>query len=550
MLSGSRFINVLLIVLCCAASRAEDFDLLLTGGRIVDGSGNPWYRADIGIRGGRIAEIGHLIGRSAHRAINLHDQVVSPGFIDMMGASSVPLLEDRASAESKLRQGITTLLAGEGSSVAPQNEHTVGRRRSDQALRWRTFAEYFRLLEQQGIPMNAIHNVGAAQVRLAVIGDEDVAPTPEQMSTMKNLVAEAMRDGAVGLSTALIYPPGTYARTEELVEMAKVVGRYGGVYVSHMRNESFAVLDAIRETIHIGEAAGIPSHVFHLKAAGEENWPLMKDAIALIQSARDRGLDVTADIYPYIRNGIGLGSFIHPRHYAKGAAPFLATLSSRDIRLALRREIETTWDWENWYRHVGRNWDNVLVASVGGSLDRPYEGRSIAEIAKMRKQPEWDAFFDLVQAGEVNVNPKSMDEEQKRLALRTEWVSVCTDAEPTDIKVATNAHPRAFGSFVRVLAKYVREEKVISLERAVRQMSSLPANFLQLYDRGRIAPGMAADLLVFDPAAVQDTATFVKPLAFPTGMPYVIVNGKVEIDEDRFTGENGGMVLRHAARPL
>jgi N-acyl-D-aspartate/D-glutamate deacylase len=540
-----RWLSVFFLWCCCV--HGQDFDLILAGGRIVDGAGNPWYRADIGIRGGRIAEIGKLSARTARRTIKVDGQVVSPGFIDMMGASSVPLLHDRASAESKLRQGITTLLAGEGGSVAPQNERTAGRGASRETLRWRTFAEYFRLLEQKGIPMNVIHNVGAAQVRQAVIGDKDEAPTAEQMASMNELVAEAMHDGAVGLSTALIYPPGTYARTEELVEMAKVVGRYGGVYMSHMRNESNQVLDAIRETIHIGEAAGIPSHVFHLKAAGEENWPLMKDAIALIQSARDRGLDVTADIYPYIRNGIGLGSFIHPRHYARGAAPFLDTLSSPQVRAALRQEIETTSNWENWYRHVGRNWDNVLVASVDGAVDRRYEGKSIAEIAKMRRQPEWDTFFDLVKTGEINVNPKSMDEEQKRLALRTEWVSICTDSPPVDLKTTTNAHPRAFGSFVRVLAKYVREENVISLERAVRQMSALPANFLQLYDRGRIAPGMAADLLVFDPVRVQDTATFVKPLSFPTGMPYVIVNGKVEIDADRFTDENGGMVLRHAA---
>jgi N-acyl-D-aspartate/D-glutamate deacylase len=526
--------------------RAQDFDLLITGGRIVDGGGNPWYRADLGIRNGRIAEIGKLSGRTARRAIDAHDQVVSPGFIDMMGASSVPLLEDRASAESKLRQGITTLLAGEGSSVAPQNEKTAGHG-SRSSLRWRTFAEYFRLLESKGIPMNAVHNIGAAQVRLAVIGDRDESPTPAQTSEMKELVGQAMRDGAVGLSTALIYPPGTYAKTGELVEMAKVVGQYGGVYMSHMRNESNRVLDAIRETIHIGEAAGIPSHVFHLKAAGEQNWPLMKEAIQLIQSARDRGLDVTADIYPYLRNGIGLGSFIHPRYYAKGAAAFLPTLDRPEVRAALRREIETTTDWENWYLHVGKNWDNVLVASVGEPENRRYEGKSIAEIARMRNAGEWDTFFDLVKGGEVNVNPKSMDEEQKRLALRAEWVSVCTDSEPLDIRTATNAHPRAFGSFVRVLAKYVREEKVISLEQAVRQMSALPANFLQLYDRGRIAPGMAADLLIFDPDHVQDTATFVKPLSFPTGMPYVIVNGRVAIDNGRFSDENGGEILRHRA---
>ncbi len=532
-----------LLFLAAACLSAQDFDLVLAGGRIVDGSGNPWYRADIGIRSGRIAEIGRLSGRSARRTIKVNDHVVSPGFIDMMGASSVPLLDDRASAESKLRQGITTLLAGEGTSAAPQNERTS--RTGD--LRWRTFGEYFRLLEQKGLAMNAIHNVGAAQVRLAVIGDRDVAPTAEQMTEMRKLVEDAMRDGAIGLSTALIYPPGTYAKTGELVEMAKVVGQYGGVYLSHMRNESNQVLEAIRETMHIGEAAGIPSHVFHLKAAGEENWPLMKQAIDLIQSARDRGLDVTADIYPYIRNGIGLTSFIHPRYFASGSAAFLKTLSDQTVRANLRREIENTSDWENWYRHVGKNWDNVLVASVGQGLDKRYEGKSIAEIAKLRNQNDWDAFFDLAQAGSVNVNPKSMNEDQKHMALRTEWVSVCTDSEPLNIHTATNAHPRAFGSFVRILAKYVRDEKVISLEQAVRRMSALPANFLQLYDRGRIAPGMAADLLVFDPQRVQDTATFAKPLSFPAGMPYVIVNGKVAIDDGRFTTENGGMVLRHRA---
>ena len=533
------FFLTVLVLMAASLAAAQDFDLIVAGGRIVDGTGNPWYRGDIGIRDGRIAEIGKLTGRKARRTIEVHDRVVSPGFIDMMGTSSVPLLDDPPSAESKLRQGITTLLAGEGTSAAPQNERTA------KPLRWRTFSEYFRLLERKGIAMNVIHNVGAAQVRMAVIGDKNVAPTPAQMSAMKELVAQAMRDGVVGMSTALIYPPGTYAKTEELVEMAKVVGQYGGVYMSHMRNESNRVLDAIRETIHIGEAAGIPSHVFHLKAAGEENWPLIKDAIQLIQSARNRGLDVTADIYPYIRNGIALTSFINPSYFSNGAEPFLKTLSGQAVRAKLRHEIETTSDWENWYRHVGKNWDNVLVASTGPGLDKRYEAKSIAEIARMRKQDEWNTFFDLVQAGPVNVNPKSMDEEQKRIALRTEWVSVCTDSEPLNIKTATNAHPRAFGSFVRVLAKYVREEKVISLEQAVRQMSALPANFLQRYDRGRIAPGMAADLLVFDPDRVRDTATFAKPLSFPEGMPYVVVNGRIEIDDNRFTGENGGRVLRH-----
>ena len=540
--SGFWFAGV--VTLAVSGMRGQEFDLIVAGGRVVDGQGNPWYRADIGIANGRIVKLGSLDGRRAKRVIQVHDQVVSPGFIDMMGTTSVPLLVNRASAESKLRQGITTLLAGEGGSVAPRSVRARDSDETADGYQWRAFGEYFRLLEKKGIPMNVIHNVGAAQVRRVVIGDEDRAPTAQQLEQMKELVGEAMRDGVVGLSTALIYPPGTYAKTDELVAMAKVVGQYGGSYMSHMRNESNQLLEAIRETIHIGEAAGIPSHVFHLKAAGEENWPLMKEAIALIQSARDRGLDVTADVYPYIRNGIGLTSFIHPRHYAAGSAPFLKTLGDPSVRADLRKEIENTSDWENWYRHVGKNWDNVLVVGVGPGLDKQYEGRSVAEIAKMRGIDNWTTFFDLVQRGPVTVNPKSMNEDQKMLALRTPWVSVCTDAPPTDASKATYSHPRAFGSFVRVLAKYVREERVISLEAAVRQMSSLPANFLRLYERGRIAPGMAADLLVFDPDKVQDTATFTQPLSFPEGMPYVIVNGRVEIDNGRFTEENGGAVLR------
>lgn len=542
-----RFLSASILFLLATLS-AQQLDLIVSNGRIVDGQGNPWYRADIGIRGGRIVEIGKLAGRTAKRTIDAKEQIVSPGFIDMMGATSVPLLANRRSAESKLRQGITTLLAGEGGSVAPRSKSVIDLEDPPSGYEWRTFGEYFQLLEKKGIAMNAVHNVGAAQVRRVAIGDQDKAPTPEQLARMEELVAQAMRDGVVGLSTALIYPPGTYAKTDELVALAKVVGKYGGSYMSHMRNESNQVLEAIRETIHIGEAAGIPSHIFHLKAAGEENWPLMKDAIALIQSARDRGLDVTADIYPYIRNGIGLTSFIHPRHYAAGAAPFLKTLSDPTVRADLRKEIEDTSNWENWYRHVGRNWDNVLVVGVGPGLDKRYEGKSVAEIARMRGADEWTAFFDLVQHGPVTVNPKSMNEEQKAMALRTPWVSLCTDAPPTDAATASYAHPRAFGSFVRVLAKYVREEHVITVEAAVRQMSSLPANFLHLYDRGRIAPGMAADLLVFDPEKIQDTATFTKPLSFPEGMPYVIVNGAVAIDNGRFTSANAGAVLRMRPR--
>jgi N-acyl-D-amino-acid deacylase len=528
--------SVIALLLCGIHLDAQDFDLVLRQGRVVDGMGNPWYRADVGIRDGRIAAIGDLHDRPAKRTIALNEQVIAPGFIDMMAGTSIPLLLNPASGASKLQQGITTMMAGEGGSDAPQGE------RSEHP--WRTFGDYFPLLEKRGVALNVVHNVGAAQIRSIVIGAVDRAPTAEEMSRMKEMVGQAMRDGAVGLSTALIYPPGTYARTDELVEMGKVVAQYGGFYSTHMRNESSKVLEAIREALEIGRQANVPVHIYHLKAAGAENWPLMQKAIDLIRQARTDGMDVTADIYPYIRNGLGLGSLIHPRHYARGAAVFLRTLGDGKIRQELRREIETTADWENWYRHVGSNWDNVLVARVPPRGDKKFEGKSIAEIAKMRGKDEWDTFFDLVESGEVSVNPKSMNEEQKHLALRAEFISFCTDSEPIDLSTATSAHPRGFGSFPRVLAKYVREEKIITLEMAIRKMTSLPANRLKLFDRGRIAPGMAADLVVFDPNTIQDTATFSKPLAFPTGISYVIVNGKIAVEQGRSTSELAGKVLR------
>jgi len=529
-----------LFLLCLIPAHAQEFDFILRGGRIVDGTGNPWYRADVAIKDGRIAAIGNLAQRTARRAISLNNQIVAPGFIDMMGASSLPLLNDPASGDSKIRQGITTILAGEGSSPAPRCNADAGS--------WSNYDTYHPLLEKRGLAVNVVHNVGAAQVRRCVIGDKDQVPTPAQLEAMKKLVDEAMRAGAVGLSTALIYPPGTYAKTAELVELNKVVAKYGGFYSTHMRNESSQLLEAIAESIEIGEKAGVPVHIYHLKAAGEDNWPLMAKAVSLIESARRRGLDVTADIYPYIRNGLGIAALIPPHHFAQGSAPFLATLKDPAVRAKLRDEIESTKNWENWYQHVGRNWDNILVASMSAAADKPLEGKSVAQIARIWSKPEWDTFFDLVLKG-ASVNPKSMNEEQKHLAMRTEWISFCTDAPPTNILTATGAHPRAFGSFPRVLAKYVRDEKVISLETAIRKMTSLAANRLQLYDRGRVATGMAADLVIFDANKVQDTATFEKPLSFPEGIDYVFVNGALVVDQSKSTGAKPGRVLR-LGKPL
>ncbi|MBK9171016.1 MAG: D-aminoacylase [Bryobacterales bacterium] len=534
-----RFLLLSLAAACAAV--AQPLDLLITNGRVVDGSGNPWYNADVGIRGGAIVEIGKLSGRSAKRTIDARGQVVAPGFVDLMGGRSLPLLLDPDSAASKLRQGITTMFAGEGSSDAPHTDQTFPQEARRAGYNWRTYGEYFQVLEKRGIALNVVHNVGAAQIRRIVLGDEDRAPNAEELKRMQALVSQAMRDGAVGVSTALIYPPGTYAKTEELVALARAAGEYGGIYSTHMRNESSALLEAIAESIEIGEKAGVPVHIYHLKAAGQDNWPLMPKAIEAIRAARARGLDVTADIYPYIRNGLGLGSFLHPRHYARGSAPFLKTLDDPAVRERLRREVETTTDWENWYRHVGSDWDNVLIASAA---DKSYEGKSVAEVAKMRNADVWATFFDLVRNGRTSVNPKSMDEAQKHLAMRADFVSFCTDASPTNQAKATGAHPRAFGSFPRILAKYVREEQVVSLEEAIRKMTSLAANRVHVYDRGRIAVGQQADIVIFDPARIRDTADFTNPLGFPEHLPYVIVNGQVAVDDGRMTAVKAGRALR------
>jgi len=528
------------------SDREVPFDVLISGARIIDGTGNPWFRADIGIRGDVIAEIGSLSDRDATRTIEARDRIVSPGFIDMMGQSSLVLITDPPSAESKLRQGITTYLSGEGGSPAPQSAETQSSPLivEGDTVRWNTYAEYFAIMERFGIPINVVHDVGLTQVRRVVLGEGDIQPTATQLEEMKALVRQAMEDGAVGTSTSLIYPPAVYAHTDELIELTRVAGEYGGVYFTHMRNESHAVLEAIREAITIGEGAGVPVHIYHLKAAGQDNWPLMSDALALIDSARAEGMDVTADIYPYIRNGIGLGSFLHPRHYAEGTDVFLATLSDTEVRSRLKEEVEGTSDWENWYRHVGMDWNNVLIVSAP---DPSVINLSIAGAAEVLGTDVWSAFFDLVQNGGVSVNPKSMNEEQKWQALRADFVMIDTDASPVNPETTASSHPRAFGAFPRVIAKYVREDGVLTLEDAVRRMSSLAAHRLGLYSRGVVAPGMIADLVVFDEEELRDDADFgADAMQYALGVDYLFVNGTLVIDDGQMMDTRPGRLLKRS----
>ncbi|HVH88100.1 MAG TPA: hypothetical protein VM912_15370, partial [Terriglobales bacterium] len=351
-----------------AVAQAPEFDIVIRHGRIVDGSGNPWYRGDLGIRDKRIAAIGDLSHAVARRTIDAGNHIVAPGFIETMGWQSYIVIEDPVSTLSKLQQGCTTMLVGEGQSEAPQSDATakqIEARDPEAKVTWRNFTEYFQLLNQRGIGMNLVHDVGAAQVREIVMGDTDREPTPEELEKMKALVAEAMQQGAVGLSSALIYPPGSFAKTHELVELAKAAGQYGGTYFTHMRSESGDLLASIDEAISIGEQAGVPVHIYHLKAAGAENWHLIDAALNRIQAARDRGLDVTANTYPYIYNGLNLGSFIPPDAYAGGRKNLIQSLANPATRQKLETEIETRTDWENWYLHAAGDWNNVLITLDG-----------------------------------------------------------------------------------------------------------------------------------------------------------------------------------------
>ncbi|MFO0960330.1 MAG: serine hydrolase [Isosphaeraceae bacterium] len=524
-----------------AAMARPEFDILIQGGRVVDGCGTPWYVADVAIRGGRVEAVGNLGDAKAARVIDARGLAVAPGFIDMMGQTAAPFLRDPRSGDNLLTQGITTINAGEGDSDAP----LVG----EEAKRagWSTTAEFFARLEAAGMPMNMVQTVGHTQVRKAVIGEVDRKATADEMGKMKALVREGMEAGAVGLSTSLIYPPAVYAPVDEIVELARVAGEYGGRYFTHMRNEGDRLLEAVDEAIAIGERAGTPVHIFHLKAAGQANWPKMGQAIARIKAAREAGHQVGADVYPYLNNGLDLSSFIHPAHSAEGRSGLLRKLDDPAARAEIRREMETQDGLENWYRHVGRDWENVVI---GGLTIEPYKahnGRPLAAIARDLGKDPWDVFFEASKAGAFAL-PLSMSEANKIEAIRQEFVSFCTDAGPSGSTLST--HPRAYGSFPRILSHYVRDLGALSLEQAVARMTSVAAAELGLYDRGRLAPGLAADLVLFDPGRIRDRATLGEPARSSEGIRFVLVNGRVVIHEGRPTDDRPGRILRGPGRRL
>jgi len=519
-----------------AEEPVKKYDVVIKGGRVVDGTGTASYVADVALKEGRIAAIGRIDEGAARRSVDAKGLVVAPGFIDMMGQTATPTLRDPAAALNLLTQGITTINAGEGVSAAPLGDSAAPRQG------WKTMAEYFELLELQGLPMNVVQTVGHTQIRQIVLGDTDRRPNEEELRQMREMVREAMEAGAIGVSTALIYPPAIYASTDEIAALAEVAGEYGGGYFTHMRNEGDLLLEAIDEALLIGTKAKAPVHIYHLKTAGRQNWGKMPLAIARIKAARAEGQQVTADIYPYINNGLSLEAFVNPRHFTNGRARFMERIKDEKYRDEIRKEMETTSGWENWYRHVGRDWSKVIIGEANGEKYAKLGGKSVDEIAKALGQDPWDAFFELIKADAFAL-PESMTDANKILALQQDFMSFCTDVGPAGGS-GIAAHPRAYGALPRIFSRYVRELGVISLERAVSQASAEAANAVFAYDRGRIAVGSAADVILFDPNEIGDRATFADPHALSVGIRKVYVNGTLVLDNGKLTGKRPGRVIR------
>ena len=546
---------ILLILSTIAFAADSPFDLVITNGHIVDGTGSPWYSGDIGIRDGRIAAMGNLSGAVRKRTLDAKGKVVAPGFIDMLGQSELTILVDPR-LPSKIYQGITTEITGEGGSAAPLNDAIIaGDRVGYEHYKinpdWRTFRQYFSRLEKQGMGINLASYVGATQVRRMVLGDADAQPTPEQLEKMKALVRDAMRDGAVGVSTSLMYAPAPYAKTEELIALASEASKLGGIYATHMRNESDSVLEAIDEAVRIGREAHIPVEIWHFKVAGKENFGRMPELVARVNKARAEGVDVEADTYAYTAWFNSMSAFVPAWAHDGGDAKLIERLKDPATRARIRKDMETpSKDWDNEWDEISGPQD-VMISVVQNPALKKFQGKRLTDVAKALNKDPMDALFDLLIEDKAFTDCAvfGMSEPDVALALQQPWVSADNDSSgtsPEGILGEEHPHPRAYGTFPRILRKYVREEKKLTLEEAIRKFSALPAQRMRLTDRGVLKLGMWADVVVFDPGTVHDLATFDEPNRLSEGMEYVLVNGVPVIENGKMTGALPGKVLRGA----
>ena len=544
-----------LLTACASTGTTPTYDVLIRNGMVYDGSGGPAYAADIGIRGDRIVAVGDL-GDSAGQVIDAGGLAVAPGFINMLSWATESLIEDGRS-QSDLRQGVTLEVMGEGWSMGPLNEAMKeeaftlsGDIKYD--ITWTTLGEYLQQLEDRGISTNVASFVGATTVRIHVLGYEDRAPDAAELAEMEALVAAAMEEGALGVGSSLIYAPAFYSSTEELIALCRIAANYGGRYISHMRSEGAELLEAVEELITIAREAGIGAEIYHLKAAGTDNWDKLDAVFAMVESARAEGLDISADMYTYTAGATGLDAAMPPWVQEGGHAAWVERLKDPEIRARVIEEIRGPGDgWENLYYAAGGP-EGLLFLGFKNDALKPLTGKTLAEVAAARGTSPEDTIIDLVIEDDSRVGTAYfiMSEDNIRKKIRQPWMAFGSDAEslaPEGVFLKSNPHPRAYGNVARLLGKYVREEQVIGLPEAIRRLTSLPADNLGLGDRGRLQAGKFADVVIFDPATITDHATFAEPHQYSTGVRDVLVNGVPVLRDGEHTGATPGRFVRGPA---
>jgi N-acyl-D-amino-acid deacylase len=531
---------------------AQDFDVVIKNGVVYDGSGGEGQRVDVAIRRDYVAGLGDYKDASAKTVIDAKGLVVAPGFINMLSWAVDSLIADGRS-QSEIRQGVTTEIMGEGESWGPVNGRVRKYMLEQQSdikykIEWNSLADYLKYLEKRGVSCNVASFIGAATIRENVIGFRDKQPTSDQLDQMRELVRKEMEAGALGIATALIYPPGSYAKTEELIEMCKVAARYQGKYISHMRSEGNHLLEAFGELVRIARQAGIPAEVYHIKAAGQKNWSKIDDLFARIEAAQKEGLDIRANMYTYTAAKTGLTACLPPWTQDGGMDALYKRLADPAIRKKITGEVRVDGDgWENWYTASGSA-DKILLVAFKSKKLKPLTGKTLADVAKMRGKDPIETLMDLILEDRSRIETVYfvMSEENVKKELAKPWISFCSDEAsqaPEGVFLKSNPHPRAYGNFARALGKYCRDEKVISMPEAIRRLSALPATNLGLDRRGMLKEGMFADVVVFDPEAIADRATYENPHQYAIGMKHVFVNGVQVLKDGEHTGAKPGRAL-------
>jgi N-acyl-D-amino-acid deacylase len=550
-----RFAVITLLIsgLLAGCTLPISHDLILRGGNVYDGSGSEPYVGDVAIDGDKIVALGDIGDATATIEIDVQGLAVAPGFVNMMSWANESLIEDGRS-QSDIRQGVTLEIMGEGDSMGPLTDDMKAEMVSLQSdihfdIEWTTLAEYLEYLERRGVSPNVASFIGSGTPRRYVVGHEDRPPTPDELDQMRALVGEAMEDGALGVASSLMYPPGLFAETDELIALSEVAAKYDGMYISHMRDEGARMIEAIDELLTIAREANIRAEIYHLKSAGRPNWPLFDKAVEMVEGARAEGLEITADVYPYPAGATGLNVTVPPWVQEGGFEASLRRMSDPELREQIIREMNTPSDeWENMFLMSGTP-DNILMVGFKSEALKPLTGKTVAEVAAMRGTTPEETILDLIveDGSRIETVYFSQSEDIVRRAVALPWVSFNSDEAslaPEGVFLKRNPHPRAYGSFARVLGKYVRDEQVITLEDAIRKLAALPAQTMRIDRRGELKQGFYADVVVFDPETIQDHATFVRPHQYATGMVHVFVNGEQVLKNGEHTGATPGRVVR------